>query len=125
MWRGTAAMAEITASSRMPCSRRRSIIRVRVRADVMPMPPNFSTPAVIAVRARRSFGRRPRSGAASCLDPFDNARHLGMVGQIHLQRRDRDETQADRVKIGAFARIGGSACGADPIAGLAARRLRL
>ena len=42
MCRGTAFIAASTTSSRMPCSRRRSTIRVRVRADVMPMPDSLA-----------------------------------------------------------------------------------
>src|SRR6185295_8648397 len=128
MWRGTAAIAEITASSRMPCSRRRSIMRVRVRAEVLPMPPNFSTPALIAppvLRARRPDAKTIDRSPASCFDPFDDARHFGVVGQIDLKRRHRNETQSDRMKIGSFAGIGGGACRADPVAGLSARRLGL
>src|SRR6478672_10060253 len=128
MWRGTAVIAEITASSRMPCSRRRSIMRVRVRAEVMPMPPNFSTPALIASpvpRARRPDAKTIDRNTASCFDPFGDTRHFGVVGQVDLQRRHRNETQSDRMEIGSFAGIGGSARRADPVAGLAARRLGL
>ena len=35
---GTVAIAARTCSSRIPCSRRRSIMRVRVRCEVMPKP---------------------------------------------------------------------------------------
>src|ERR1700704_2663872 len=112
MWRGTAAIAEITASSRMPCSRRRSIMRVRVRAEVMPMPPNFSTPALIDTPARRTRPPDAKTiglSAASCFDPFGDARLCGGFGQVDLQRRHRNEPQSDGVKIGSFAGIGGGA----------------
>src|SRR5438445_3374833 len=111
MWRGTAPIAESTVSSLMPCSRSRSTIRARVRADVMPMPPNFSPMAVI--------------DSHSSEQPASNARHFGVVSKVDLQWRHRDTTVLDGVEIGALAGIGSRACTANPIAGLAARRLRL
>ena len=51
MWRGTAVSAASTTSSRIPCSRRRSTIRARVRADVMPIPVRrVSSPSVPIAR---------------------------------------------------------------------------
>ena len=75
-----------TASSAMPCSRRRSTMRVRVRADVMPMP-------------RRCRDRSTPTPATL------HRRHLRVVRQIDLQRRDRHEAVRDGVEIGALARV--------------------
>src|SRR5438552_2904626 len=111
MWRGTAPIAERTVSSLMPCSRSRSTIRARVRADVMPMPPNFSPMAVIESCSRGQ--------------PASNARHFGVMSKVDLKRSHRHTTVLHGVEIGALARIGSGARTADPVAGFAARRLRL
>ena len=66
---------------RMPCSRRRSTMRVRVRADVMPMPLRCAVADACAMRRQ------------SC-QPGRDARHQVAVREIDLQRRDRHVARA-------------------------------
>src|SRR5881396_2631734 len=47
------------------------------------------------------------------------------MGEIDLQGSHRDVSRFDRVKVGPLARVGRRTRGADPVAGFAARRLRL
>ena len=119
MCRGTAFIAASTTSSRMPCSRSRSTIRARVRAEVMPMPDIPSSSPSVPI-ARASVGPVSVSAPSHARD----ARHLVAIGEIDLQRRHRRVARLDRVEIGAFAGVRRGAGRADPVDGLAARALR-
>src|SRR5690348_13170095 len=115
MWRGTAFIAESTASSRMPSVRSRSIIRARVRSDVMPLPlvPLLPAPGAAII------GRPVLSG----IEPRADAAHLLAIGEVDLQRRHRNPAVLDGVEIGPLARVGRRARGADPVDRFAARAL--
>src|SRR5512132_4548803 len=99
----------------MPSARSRSTMRARVRSDVMQMPlvpaPRLPTPPIAP------------SCATSTLEPRRHAGHLVAIGQVDLQRRDRDIVAANCVKVRAFARIGGGTRCTHPVDGLAARAL--
>src|SRR3982751_3533199 len=123
-------MAASTDSSLMPCSRRRSTILARVRADVIPMPSNFSLPAITRAtvhRSRRQYelevtGSESWRCADSSCEPFGDARHFRVMGEIHLQRRQRHVALGHRMEVGTLPRVGRLAGGADPVACLSARR---
>ena len=107
------AIAASTTSSRMPCSRSRSTMRVRVRCDVMPMPDSLPRRHALTAAMPERVSRRRR--------PL----HLVAMGEIDLQRRDRDALARHRVEIGALAGVLRGAGRADPVDGLAARVRRL
>src|SRR5271168_3984365 len=106
MWRGISPIAASTVSSPMPFSRRRSIMRARVRAEVMPLP------------AARSF-----ISGLSRRQPVADRGNLLRIGQIDAQRRHRDAATGDGVEIGAGAGVLCGAGGADPVDGFVARIL--
>src|SRR6516225_2724549 len=110
MCRGTVAIAASTVSSLTPSSRTRSIMRARVRVEVMPMPLNLSPVELIG------------SAQLSRREPLRHARQLAMMREVDLKRRYRNVALIDGVKVGAIAGIRGRPRGADPVAGLPARR---
>src|SRR5215471_1095316 len=110
MCRGTAAIAASTVSSLTPNSRTRSIMRARVRVEVMPMPLNLSPVELIGSRR------------LSWREPLRDARQLAVVREVDLKRRYRNVALIDRVKVGPVAGIRGGPRGAHPVAGLPARR---
>src|SRR6056297_1459742 len=98
MWRGTARMRSSTRSSRMPPARSRSTSRLRVRADVMPM---------------------PRCAALSIIgDPGPHVVQDLVTGEVHLQRGDGDPPAGDGVEVGAGPGVLAAARRADPVDGL-------
>ena len=113
MWRGTAFIADSTTSSAMPCvaqpldhararARRRHADAVALRRRASPSPLPQCALSAIAMRPRHQLAMR----------------------EVDLQRRDRHVVGADRVEIGALARVGRLARRADPVHRLAARILR-
>src|SRR5215471_6506069 len=108
MCRGTAAIAASTVSSLTPNSRTRSIMRARVRVEVMPMPLNLSPVELIG--SVRLSGR----------EPLRDARQLAVMREVDLKRRHRNIALIDGVKVGAVACIGGRTRGTHPVAGLPA-----
>src|SRR5574342_751670 len=97
-------------------------MRSRVRCEVIPMPEC----RFIGSRAQAS-GRlvagclRRRGGSELRAKPSVYWIELGILSEVDLQRRDRDVSARDRVEVGALARIGRIAGGADPVDRVAAR----
>src|SRR5271167_2781363 len=71
---------------------------------------------------KRSRLPRPASALDGLLfEQFGKLRHIGLVGHVEPQRRDRDAALLERGKIGALRRLGEAlAYISDPVIGITA-----
>src|SRR5512147_330775 len=106
-------MASSTRLSRTPSSRTRSTMRSRTRPDARP--PCDAAPFV--------FEAGPRCISVA-IEPAADTFELSGVGEVDLQRRDRNVTFRRRVEVGTGASLARSADGADPVDRFAARIAR-